>query len=65
MKVIRLKAVMESTGLARSTIYKLISLGDFPRSIPLGVRSVGWIDSEVQQWIETRVNFRTKGNTTA
>lgn len=61
MKIIRLKSVMESTGLARSTIYKLIAQGVFPGSIPLGVRSVGWVESEVQQWIESRVKFRAQG----
>ncbi|MGY1416811.1 AlpA family phage regulatory protein, partial [Pseudomonas aeruginosa] len=35
MKIIRLSGVIETTGLARSTIYKLISEGGFPRPVPL------------------------------
>ncbi len=58
MKVIRLKAVMETTGLARSTIYKYISLDLFPKPISLGGRSVGWLDAEVQAWIVSKVYVR-------
>ncbi|HGN0786743.1 TPA: AlpA family transcriptional regulator, partial [Pseudomonas aeruginosa] len=47
MKIIRLKVVLETTGLARSTIYKLIGEGGFPKPVPLAGRSVGWVESEV------------------
>lgn len=55
MKTIRLKRVVEITGLARSTIYKLISQREFPKAIPLVGRSVGWVESEVHDWIEKRI----------
>lgn len=58
MRIIRLKAVIYSTGLARSTIYKYIGEGTFPKPVPLGDRSVGWIDSEVQEWILARIEER-------
>ncbi len=58
MKVLRLDAVVLSTGLARSTIYKLISSGEFPRPVPLTARSVGWIDAEVVDWIRSRIAER-------
>ncbi|AXR28482.1 TPA: AlpA family transcriptional regulator [Pseudomonas aeruginosa] len=58
MKVLRLDAVVQTTGLARSTIYKLIGSGDFPRPVPLTGRSVGWIESEVHEWIKGRVALR-------
>lgn len=51
MKLLRLPIVMEKTGLARSTIYKYMMLGDFPAAVPLGGRSVAWIDTEVEEWI--------------
>ncbi|EOV2330717.1 AlpA family phage regulatory protein [Pseudomonas aeruginosa] len=41
MKVLRLDAVVQVTGLARSTIYKLVGEGEFPRPVPLTGRSVG------------------------
>lgn len=58
MKIVRLSGVIETTGLARSTIYKLISEGGFPRPVPLAGRSVGWLDSEVQEWIKGRIAAR-------
>lgn len=58
MKVLRLSAVIESTGLARSTIYKLVASGDFPKPIPLVGRSVGWVETEVHDWIKGRIAQR-------
>ncbi|HFH3443544.1 AlpA family transcriptional regulator [Pseudomonas aeruginosa] len=58
MRIIRLKEVMSSTGLARSTIYKLIGSGEFPRPVPIVGRSVGWVESEIQDWIFARIEAR-------
>lgn len=58
MKIIRLKHVMETTGLARSTIYKYIAAGSFPKPVPLGGKSVGWVDEEIQGWVMERVTER-------
>lgn len=58
MKVFRLRQVMLVTGLARSTVYKLMASGSFPKSIGLGCRSVGWIAEEVEAWIEKRAECR-------
>ncbi|ELK4798151.1 AlpA family transcriptional regulator [Pseudomonas aeruginosa] len=55
MRVIRLRVVIDVTGLGRSTIYKLISAGEFPRPVPLVGRSVGWVESEVHEWIKARI----------
>ena len=54
--LIRLPAVKERTGLSRSTIYNRISQGTFPRPVGLGGRAVGWLQSEVEAWIEQRVS---------
>ena len=58
MKILRLKQVTAMTGLARSTIYKYVSAGTFPEPIPLGGRTVGWVDSEVHAWITERIENR-------
>ena len=52
----RLPDVMAQTGLSRSTIYSLVSQQKFPEQINLGPRAVGWVASEVSDWIEERVN---------
>lgn len=51
MRVLRLADVIEKTGLAKSTIYKYADAGRFPRPISLGGKSVGWIDSEIHEWL--------------
>ena len=54
-RVLRLKEVCKATGLGRSFIYQLQSERRSPHSIRIGVRAVGWLDHEVQNWLEGRV----------
>ena len=61
MRIIRLKYVINSTGLARSTIYKYIDEGIFPKSVSLGDRCVGWVEGEVHDWILARIEARDLG----
>jgi prophage regulatory protein len=49
--ILRRKQVQDRTGLSRSTIYLRISQGNFPKAISLGARAVGWLDSEVDEWL--------------
>jgi prophage regulatory protein len=53
--LLRLETVRERTGLSRSTLYALVARGEFPRQVNLGARSVGWIQSEVEGWIQERI----------
>lgn len=55
-KILRLRAVKEWTGLSRSTIYLMIKNGEFPNSVKIGARAVGWLDSDLQAWIELRIS---------
>jgi len=61
MKIIRLKEVLDCTGLSRTSVYMFMAEGRFPQSVPLGARSVGWLESEVQEWIAKRVKERDEG----
>jgi prophage regulatory protein len=54
--VLRRPQVQIRTGLARSTIYELMSSGKFPLSVQLTDRSVGWLAHEVDEWIASRVS---------
>ncbi len=58
MKLIRLNRVIDCTGMARSTIYKYMADGSFPRPVSLGSRSVAWVESEVYEWINNRIKIR-------
>ena len=53
--ILRRKQVEARTGLARSTIYHHIKAGTFPRPIPLGARAVGWLETDVNNWIAERI----------
>ena len=53
-KIVRLPQVKGSTGLSRSSIYLRMSKGDFPKSISLGGRAVGWFESDIQDWLEQK-----------
>ena len=57
-KFLRLKSVLEKTGLTRSMTYELIKERSFPTSINLGARAVGWLESEIDDWIAQRVAAR-------
>lgn len=54
-RILRLGAVRERTGLSRSTIYRFVTEGRFPRQVSLGQRCVGWLESEVNGWLESRI----------
>ena len=58
-RILRLPEVKAKTGFGRNTIYAPIYIprgasGEFPRSIRIGARAVGWLESDIDQWIETR-----------
>ena len=53
--VLRLHVVKTRVGLSKSTIYAWIAQGTFPKPISLGDRAVGWLESDINNWIESRV----------
>lgn len=58
---LRRKQVETRTGLSRSTIYQYIKDGAFPKPVPLGPRAVGWLESDVSDWIAARVKSARVG----
>jgi len=58
--ILRLPAVKASTGLSRSTIYVRVSQGTFPKPVSLGGRAVGWLEAEIQEWLERRIEASRK-----
>lgn len=54
-KFLRLPSVIERTGLSRSTIYQRISENRFPKPVSLGSRAVGWLEEEITQWANERI----------
>ena len=58
---LRRKQVETRTGLSRSTIYQYIKVGAFPKPVLLGARAVGWLESDVSDWIAARVRVARAG----
>ena len=50
--------MMARTRLSRSTIYVMVAAGRFPKPVPLGARAVGWIESELDDWLRDRIAKR-------
>ena len=63
LAILRLPQVKRRTGLSRSTLYQYIKDGYFPKPVPLGPRAVGWLESDVSDWIATRVRIARHGGT--
>ncbi len=54
-RILRLGAVLDRTGLGRSTLYSMVKTGHFPPQVSLGLRAVGWLEADVEAWIRQRV----------
>ncbi|HWQ39358.1 MAG TPA: AlpA family transcriptional regulator [Burkholderiales bacterium] len=59
-RILRLPTVKARTGLSRSTIYLRVSDGTFPKPVSLGGRAVGWVEAEIQQWLEQQIEASRK-----
>lgn len=55
--ILRRTQVQARTGISRSGIYQKMADGEFPKSISLGPRAVGWLESSVDQWIQDRITL--------
>jgi prophage regulatory protein len=53
-RILRRPDVEARTGLSRSTIYLLMSRGDFPKPIRLSARAVGWPEAAISEWLQSR-----------
>ena len=59
-RIIRRPEVRKLTGYGNTSIYEMVKKGEFPRPISLGARAVGWLESEVDAWIQQRVSASRK-----
>ncbi len=63
LKVLRLPEVKSCTGLSRSTIYSRVAEGAFPKPVGLGGRAVGWLENEVEDWLQSCIEA-SRGSST-
>lgn len=57
-RVLKLKEVVARTAKAKSTVYDDVAKGIFPKPIKIGTRASGWLESEVDAWLEKRISER-------
>ena len=53
-RILRLPEVRRTTGMSRSAVYVMVSAGEFPKPVRIGRRAVGWRESDVQAWLDSR-----------
>lgn len=63
--ILRLQAVCSKVALSKSHIWRLVANRQFPAPIPLGPNSRGWLESEVQDWLNERIAARDAGEVSA
>lgn len=54
MKILRLKEVVDLTGLSKASIYRYIKQGSFPKQVQLSARSVGFRSADIEEWLSSR-----------
>lgn len=57
-RILKRPEVEARTGLSRSTLYAMMADGQFPKSVKLSLRAVGWVESEITSWLESRKALR-------
>ena len=60
MQLLRLSDVCARVGLKRSSIYRLLDAGGFPRPVELGTRARGWVPEEIDAWIQAKIEARDR-----
>ncbi|RYY23396.1 MAG: AlpA family phage regulatory protein [Sphingomonadales bacterium] len=56
-RILRIKTVLEKTGLSRSTMYRRMQEGTFPKSIQISTRCVGWHEADVIAWCRSPMHY--------
>ena len=59
--ILRRKRVEMKVGLGRSAIYEQMAAGTFPKCIKLGARAVGWLEAEIDDWLQSRIQASRAG----
>lgn len=59
-KIIRLQTVLSRTGLSRTTLYRKIAEGTFPRQVKISVHGAGWHESAINRWIADPAGWRVE-----
>ena len=53
--LMRLPEVIKLTGFRRSQIYRLVNIGEFPKQVKISSKSVAWLESELEEWMDKKI----------
>lgn len=56
-RILRLGAVLDRTGLSRSTLYRKMQAGTFPKNVKISTRCAGWRQSAVEEWLRNPISY--------
>ncbi len=57
-RILRMRTVLQRTGLSRSTIYRKMKDGSFPGQVPISLHGRGWHESAINRWIADPASYR-------
>jgi len=57
-RILRIKTVLERTGLSRSTMYRKMQKGTFPKNVQISERCAGWRESAVSAWLHNPMFYQ-------
>ena len=58
-RILRLNTVLDRTGLSRSTLYRKVQAGTFPKQVQIAARCTGWRESAVNAWLRSPMFYET------
>lgn len=61
-RILRLNAVLERTGLSRSTLYRKVQTGTFPAQVRIATRCTGWRESAINEWMRNPMFYSVTDN---
>ena len=56
-RILRMRTVLQRTGLSRSTLYRKMKDGTFPAQVSISIHGRGWHESAVNRWIADPTNY--------
>ncbi|MBY8829778.1 helix-turn-helix transcriptional regulator [Hephaestia mangrovi] len=59
-RILRLNTVLDRTGLSRSTLYRKIEAGTFPRQVRIAERCAGWRESAILEWLKNPMFYQSE-----
>lgn len=60
-RILRIRTVLQRTGLSRSTLYRKIQDGSFPQQVKISIHGAGWRESAISRWIADPVGYGCDG----